>query len=1748
MTEPRPDILEHNVSTLLERRSREDQDDLREREALETGGARPRIAPRIAPEARARIRAELVAAHGVARVRARWPLAVGLGAVAAAAAAVVIVGGLVGSEPRPAGGEGFAGAEVTRAPGAVVTELAPRRLRVEGAALIDVAPGNGAFVVETAHGRIEVLGTRFLVDGERDRTTAAVVRGEVKLASDRGEVVLRAGEQGVAEPGRAPVRGPAPRLSHLVSWARVARHRAENAAVPVRRGALIARDPVMPGLSGAEYALPIVRLALDVVVEDQVARVALDQTFHNAASQTLEGVYRFAVPPDAALQRLAMYVDGKLTESAVVERMAARRIYEELVYRRVDPALLEWAGTGRVSLRVYPIPAHQDKRLMLAYTQSLPRLYDDWTLAIPMPEVDQPVGAMDVSVRVKGCANCELSSPSHRIAVARQGDDAVVTYHRAAETIGDSFVVRVRDPRRGVTVARSELGGERYVMVRAPGELAGGRAQVRPRTWVILDDVSASRDELELRAQADIIDAFLRELDEQDRVAVIAFDVAARTVLPATRVLDVDRRAVRRALDGEGGVGATDAGAAFDAAMAQLAGVDRDAAMIVYLGDGVITSGARNLDALRAWIAGKAQFIGVGVGDGPDTQTLQGLAAATGGYATTIDLADDLAWRAFDLVAALHTPRVTGLEARLVDAAGKLVPSTAYLGAPQLAAGEEIDLVAKLAGGGAPAAVELSGTLDGAPWRRTIALDGSVRPSAGYLPRLWAQRHIAARLLAKHEPVHPCPVPAPPRVSACPTPAELREQRDEAIRNEVVALGKRYFLLSRHTSLLVLENDEMYARYGVAKGAGDTWAPYAMPSTIPVVAATSRNAPASAAPAAADDAELVRTPVQVFTGGGDDIGTALGQRNAGVAGRRGARDGEIEPPPTIAVRADGPSPWGAERSVVRGEVSGASAAVDNQTEDPRDPFATHAPRPVGKSGGHRVRTIVKKGSFDDGEWDGAGLIGRKGNDFLWMSHLSRLSRYAAPSDHVFDDATALVPALFPDATDQWRAVLAAGGDTAHTIDDAARALLAEARRRLPAGLYRWGDLELAVDLARRIGWRRTTGAGLTETASFDGATWIRRYAELGLDVARAVGDDDIALALAVLPLWIAEPSHYARWFDVTARGRDVVLSRKVRGAARELLVLRFDDGARLVAIIGAGGEKLVEVSWSVGPVRARILGDDIAVAYTGLPLLDATRWAHRDAATGVTVELPARGAAYWERALAAETAGTPAWRRAERQLMVALAAAADRPGLWRAYERMRAHGVELGDLALASAGVATVPTDAQFADEVAPFAGHPLARYLTAGRAYRNSHRPERLVPALRDGFVGALWSLRAATAYAADGRGKEAAAEVAAIGERAPELRLIGAAGLAERFEIDVASAMRAWDAAAVGEYRNLARAAAAQTLSARGDVNAAVERVQQLLADLDLRALSPPLRNLSIAIEYARSPAGWQTIWSAWRDRVLAGGSYDHVMAALDRAPDSGARSLLERAAQLADGNPARQLDVARAAFYRGHRALADSVVAALRKMYRTREFFTVAAYFELHQERFAEALDDLEAAQAAGADEAVSLTTVRVEMVQLFTTAVQLAKQTTARSSGPDAARAVQRAVAWGQRWRAVDPDNTEIDRQLGEVMRAAGDSTAEWRYLSTAIERAPWSSAGYVTVADELERQDRFAEALAFWQQAIVVDQTNPTLRFRAASALIRLGRPVEAEPLLDEIVRRKWHAQWALVVTQAKDLLAQIRVR
>jgi tetratricopeptide (TPR) repeat protein len=133
-------------------------------------------------------------------------------------------------------------------------------------------------------------------------------------------------------------------------------------------------------------------------------------------------------------------------------------------------------------------------------------------------------------------------------------------------------------------------------------------------------------------------------------------------------------------------------------------------------------------------------------------------------------------------------------------------------------------------------------------------------------------------------------------------------------------------------------------------------------------------------------------------------------------------------------------------------------------------------------------------------------------------------------------------------------------------------------------------------------------------------------------------------------------------------------------------------------------------------------------------------------------------------------------------------------------------------------------------------------------------------------------------------------------------------------------------------------------------------------------------------------------------------------------------------------------------------------------------------------------------------------------------------------------------VTRALAWGARWRAVDPAITQVDAQLGQLLLAVGDTKGAWRQMSSMIERDPWSGAGYAQVAAALERQGKLADALGFWHQAVVIDQTDPTPRLREAQVLFALGRAAEGDAILTDITTRTWHDNWSGVVYQAKELL------
>src|SRR6185295_7712118 len=115
---------------------------------------------------------------------------------------------------------------------------------------------------------------------------------------------------------------------------------------------------------------------VDVLIDNQHARVKVLQIFDNHTPQALEGKYLFDLPLAASVSDFAVWDADVRIPGVMMEKRRANKVYSEIKQQQVDPGLLqqddEHEGRSAFSAKVVPIPAYGTKRVEMEYTEVLP--------------------------------------------------------------------------------------------------------------------------------------------------------------------------------------------------------------------------------------------------------------------------------------------------------------------------------------------------------------------------------------------------------------------------------------------------------------------------------------------------------------------------------------------------------------------------------------------------------------------------------------------------------------------------------------------------------------------------------------------------------------------------------------------------------------------------------------------------------------------------------------------------------------------------------------------------------------------------------------------------------------------------------------------------------------------------------------------------------------------------------------------------------------------------------------------------------------------------------------------------------------------------------------------------------------------------------------------------------------------------------------------------------------------------------
>lgn len=121
----------------------------------------------------------------------------------------------------------------------------------------------------------------------------------------------------------------------------------------------------------ASTALKMTSLKVNVEVLGNLVTTTMEMNFYNPHNRVLEGNFYFPLGEGQTVSRFALEVDGKFREGVVVEKEKGRQVFEEVVRQKIDPGLLEWTKGNNFKARIYPIPATGYKKVIIAYEQEL---------------------------------------------------------------------------------------------------------------------------------------------------------------------------------------------------------------------------------------------------------------------------------------------------------------------------------------------------------------------------------------------------------------------------------------------------------------------------------------------------------------------------------------------------------------------------------------------------------------------------------------------------------------------------------------------------------------------------------------------------------------------------------------------------------------------------------------------------------------------------------------------------------------------------------------------------------------------------------------------------------------------------------------------------------------------------------------------------------------------------------------------------------------------------------------------------------------------------------------------------------------------------------------------------------------------------------------------------------------------------------------------------------------------------------
>jgi len=493
----------------------------------------------------------------------------------------------------------------------------------------------------------------------------------------------------------------------------------------------------------------------------------------------------------------------------------ARSIYEGYVRRNLDPALLEWIGTGMFKTSVFPVPPGAERKVNLRYNQLLRKDGQITDFLFPLSTAkytSTPVERVLIEASIESTVAIKsVYSPTHSIDVKRSDDrHATIRLEMQNQVPATDFRLfyDVAKGQVGASVLsyRPDTSDDGYFLLLASPQFQTKSAERPAKTTIFVADRSGSMSGKKMEQAKEALKFVLNNLRQGDTFNIIAYDSSVESFRPELQKYDDEtRKAALGFIEGLYAGGSTNIDAALGTALEMVQDAKRPS-YVIFLTDGLPTSGETNeakiVERIRQRNSYRTRLVNLGVGYDVNSRLLDRLARANYGQSEFVRPDEDLEVHVSRLHNRISAPVMTEVKVEVdVEKAqaedgppvNRVYPRDVY----DLFAGEQLVLVGRYKRPG-NAKIVVQGKVGDEVSKFDFPAElteKSKDESYAFVEKLWAMRRIGEII----------------------DELDLKGKNDELIQ-ELVALSTKHGILTPYTSFLADENPPPQLATGPAWG------------------------------------------------------------------------------------------------------------------------------------------------------------------------------------------------------------------------------------------------------------------------------------------------------------------------------------------------------------------------------------------------------------------------------------------------------------------------------------------------------------------------------------------------------------------------------------------------------------------------------------------------------------------------------------------------------------------------------------------------------------------------------------------------------------------------------------------------------------------------------------------------------------------------------------------------------------------